>query len=99
MMAASKSFLAHRGELSKRTANAKIGKDVFQLHEDRRTLVINGVPCQIKTDDEPEPRPKDRNFVSGRAVYAVDRAPGRSRASGDLGCYGVILPVSSMSRC
>jgi len=38
--------------MSKRTAKAKIGKDVFELHEDRRTLVINGVACRIETDDD-----------------------------------------------
>ena len=38
--------------MSKRTAKAKIGKDVFELHEDRRTLVINGVRCRIRTDDD-----------------------------------------------
>ena len=38
--------------MSKRTAKAKIGKDVFELHEDRRTLLINGVACRIETDDD-----------------------------------------------
>jgi hypothetical protein len=32
--------------------------------------------------------------MKGRAVYAVDRAPGRSPASGDSGSYGPILSLS-----
>jgi hypothetical protein len=63
--------------MSKRTAKAKIGNDVFELHEDRRTLVINGGsrPTTMVSSTYKDPQMRESEKTHNR-LQSVSNAVG-----------------------